>query len=468
MFDIPEPKTGNRHESTWDNHGSYQWTYFADAVKQRISYFLLQRLNGHNLEVGGGWYLSYPDSVVVDLSSVCLSHNPAKEKLQFDLDSIVEGARLPFNDNSFNSATIISVWQYLSHPEEVLGELERVLRPGAEMYLINGQGAGLDECKVGITTTKQLEKFFQDLGYDTLIEHIPAFDSTRIDEFQSLCVAMPDIDLFGVTPSRILNKVDREERDKEICEKRSIFNNAFIEWEIRNVALKLMELDHYPVTEYSQEYLAKVEAFSQECYKKTGLTPLIFMDCIEPKLAMLTPDSEGLFERMVLVGQDEEECNNVFGDERHKLVSKLEKKYELKFIKSIGYFGYKENISELLEKCAKFKPVKEDRWRGISGNMHELRSYVEFISSYSRNSHTRDLQRQMYDLLKSNVPDLNQRIEREEVRCLHYATYENKQERRIDKLIAVKEKILTEAIPIIEMRKFDYQRLLPQVKRHIK
>ena len=63
MFKVPEPKTENPHESTWDHHGSYQWTYFADEIKQRIQYFLLQRLHGKNIEIGGGWYLSYPNSV---------------------------------------------------------------------------------------------------------------------------------------------------------------------------------------------------------------------------------------------------------------------------------------------------------------------------------------------------------------------------------------------------------------------
>ena len=116
MFETPKPKTENPHESIWDHHGSYQGTYFDHRIKQRIQHFLLQRLSGKNIEVGGGWYLSYPNSTVVDLSSVCLKHNPAKEKLQFDLDTLVDGKRLPYSANSFNSSTLISVWQYLQPP----------------------------------------------------------------------------------------------------------------------------------------------------------------------------------------------------------------------------------------------------------------------------------------------------------------------------------------------------------------
>jgi len=127
-FEVPKPRTKNPHESTWDFHGSYQWTYFGDEVKQRINFFLEQRLHGRNIDVGGGWYLSYPNSTVVDLSSVCLAHNPAKDKLQFDLDELGESRNLPFSENSFDSATLISTWQYLRHPLAVIRELERILR----------------------------------------------------------------------------------------------------------------------------------------------------------------------------------------------------------------------------------------------------------------------------------------------------------------------------------------------------
>ena len=245
MFKVPKPKTENRHESTWDHHGSYQWTYFADEIKQRIQYFLLQKLNGKNIEIGGGWYLSYPNSVVVDLSSVCLEYNPAKEKLQFDLDTIGEGKQLPYEDDYFSSATLISVWQYLRHPKAVLGELERILKPGAEIYLINVQGAGLEECIVEASRTEILQKFFQELGYDSLIEHIPTFGG-KVRELQSVCVAMPDIDLFGEAPSRIRNKEQREKQDENLCQDPSIFINEYVDWQMKNVASKLAKLSTFP------------------------------------------------------------------------------------------------------------------------------------------------------------------------------------------------------------------------------
>ena len=78
MFKTPKPRTSNPKESVWDHHGSYQWTYFIEEVKQRITYFLSQRLTGRNLDIASGWYLHYPRSVALDLSSVCLKYNIAK------------------------------------------------------------------------------------------------------------------------------------------------------------------------------------------------------------------------------------------------------------------------------------------------------------------------------------------------------------------------------------------------------
>lgn len=461
MSNVPKPKTKNVHESTWDHHGSYQWTYFADEIKQRIKFFLLQRLHGKNIEVGGGWYLSYPDSAVVDLSSVCLNHNPAKEKLQFDLDTIGEGKRLPYEDNSFNSATFISVWQYLQHPKAVLGELERILKPGAEMYLINGQGAGLEECVVGMSRTENLQEFFQELRYDTLVEHIPAFGGS-VSEFQSVCVAMPDVDLFGETQSRIQNKAHRQKQDEKVCQYLPIFVNAYVDWEIRNVSAKLAKLSKYPVTRYSQEYLERIEAFSQEYHEQTDGIPLVFIEHgFEPTLAMLTPDYKYLHATMFLIGETEAVENY------HGPADELLKKYELGFARHCNYFDQPTTI-RLLEYCASFKPEQEDSWRSIRGNETELRKFADFIASLGLNSFTRQLQGQIYDKLQPNVPDLDARVQRQIAFGYHTATYEHKQERTSDELIAIKERIENERIPTVETRKLDYVSVLPVMRQFIR
>ena len=133
---------GDLREQIWDYHSSEKWVYFAEEDKRLISHFLSERLSGkRNLELGGGWYLSHPGSTVLDLSSVALEHNPAKHKVQFDLDTIKQGKKLPFPDHSFDSATMISVWQYLRCPALVLEELRRVLIPGGKLYVINLRNA---------------------------------------------------------------------------------------------------------------------------------------------------------------------------------------------------------------------------------------------------------------------------------------------------------------------------------------
>jgi len=439
MPDLPKPKTANIHESTWDSHGSYKWTYFNDEVKQRINFFLTQRLYGKNIDIGGGWYLHYPNSTVVDLSSVCLANNPANDKLQFDLDELGNGKHLPYDNSLFDSATLISVWQYLRHQEAVTCELERILKPGAEIYLINGQGGALEKCAVSSGRAEDVQRFFQERGYDTLVENIPSF-ARNIDEFKSVCVAMPERDLFE-TSSLIRNKEKRITVNNEICQDPSIFENSFVAWELEKRTNLLSKLSRFPVTKYSREYLNKVEKFSQEYNKQTGGIPLIFIDHgIEPELSMLTSENNSFFGTSFLMGKDEPV------DMQKDPSEKLFKKYGLSFINHLNYFYFK-TIKSLLEHCATFELEKEPYYG--RGNETKLRTFASFISSIALNSFTKELQKQVYDSLNPNVEDLDKRIEREIAFRYSMATFEAKQQRRINKLIQTKEKIKKTGIETI-------------------
>jgi SAM-dependent methyltransferase len=464
MFDIPKPKTENQHESTWDHHGSYQWTYFNAEIKKKIQFFLLQRLNGRNIEVGGGWYLSYPDSVVVDLSSVCLEHNPAKEKLQFDLDTIGKGEKLPYEDNSFNSATLISVWQYLRHPKAVLGELERILKPGGEIYLIHGQGAGLQECVVGCSRMESLQEFFQEWGYDTLVEHIPAFDgcpdtfkSGNVDTFQSVCVAMPNGDLFGVRSS-VKNKTQRKEKDDEIRRMPSIFDSAYVDWEMRNISERLARLATFPVTRYSQEYLERVEEFSQEFHKQTGHIPLVFAEHgFQPELAMLTPGYR-FFHGTIFIRDVNEGVDKTSRSKKEELL----KRFDLGFVNNCTYF-YEPTINSLLKSRTNYQPQR-DSFTGPEGVKLDVRRFVDFISSLGLNSFTRELQQQIYGALQPIVSDLDDLVQRQRAFGYHLATYEHKQKRKIDDLIKIKREI-EQGVPIVGTRDLDYKPILPVLRK---
>ncbi len=454
-MDKPKPRTNHPHESTWDHHGSSQWTYFNDEVKQRINFFLSRRLHGKNIDVGGGWYLSYPNSTVVDLSSVCLAHNPAKEKLQFDLDELGEGKHLPYGEGTFDSATLISVWQYLKHPVAVTKELERILRPGAEIYLINGQGGALQKCAVSSGRSQDVQKFFQERGYDTLIENIPSF-GRDVRGFQSVCVAMPDRDLFGVAPSRVRNKEERNRENEEICQDPSIFQNEFADWELRKRANLLSKISTFPITRYSQEYLERIERFSQEYHEQTNGVPLVFDEhTIEPELLMLTPDYKFLFATMFLMGEEKAV------DKWKGPTDDLLKKHGLDFSRYCNYFDF-ETTQKLLEHCDKFEPRKDDYWGRTSGNETELRKYADFISAIGMNSFTRELQTQIYQRLKLRVEDFDERVERQRAFGYHMATFEGKQQRKIDQLVDAKRVIESNGIEIVGEGRLNY---LPYISR---
>lgn len=266
-------------QEVWDKHGSYQWTYFVEEVKQHIEFFLQQRLAGKNLDVGGGWYLSYPDSDVIDVSPVCLEYNiaPPERKHLFDLDSLAEGQALPFEDKSFDSATFISSWQYLSHPWEVIRELERVLKPGAEIYIINGDGAGLSEMIVNNSCSKDIIKSFEEQGYDTLVEDIPDSEGCIGGNgcFRSVCVATPCLE-NGNKVSKIENKEERLEIAQNFNPYR--FMHEFARAEIETEAEKLEQLNPHPITKYSRELLEKIEAFSKNYVQDTSNVPIFFSD----------------------------------------------------------------------------------------------------------------------------------------------------------------------------------------------
>jgi SAM-dependent methyltransferase len=257
-------------QQIWDHHCSYQWTYFDELIKQTIDFFLAQRLEGKNVDIGGGWYLPYPNSDVVDVSPVGLKYNlaPKERKHQFDLDTIAEGAKLPFEGHSFDSATLISVWQYVKEPFKMMAELERVLRPGGEVYIINGQGAGLDECKVNSSHTNAIIQSLREKGYRTWWEQIPTLGGS--EAFQSVCVTLPG----GAIKKRTLDK----ER----------FLDQFLEHEARICRDKALQIAEYPITKLAGELRRRANAFSKEYAAATGATPYVFSEYeLPPALSML-------------------------------------------------------------------------------------------------------------------------------------------------------------------------------------
>ncbi len=457
--------TNHPHEKTWDHHGSYQWTYFGEHVKQRISYFLSERLHGRNLDLGGGWYLHYPNSTVVDLSSTCLDYNPAQDKLQFDLDELGEGMTLPFSDHSFDSATLVSTWQYLSKPGGVIDELQRVIRPGGEVYIINGQGAGLDECVVGSRNSQEVQKYLSKVGLDTLVEYIPVSDEPvsehRGGEFMSVCTAMPEPDLIDGMRSRVKNKEQRQQADQEVRQKPSLSNKAFKDYELARMAEPLVKLAEYPITQYSLDYLAKIEAFSQRCTALVGETPIIFAEYVTPfELAFLLPEADTFFPTITFF-----EGRNRDTHSKLDQAGELGKESELRFGYHLNYFS-EITPESLLDYCRQFVPKKRGDF-GDTGNEDQTYRFVKFVSALGLNDYTKSLQQAMYQALKPNIPDIDQRLTKQKHGAFFTLTLEHKQRRKIVDLIEAKNRILTDGIPIVGTGHLNLAEIIPTLRQFI-
>jgi SAM-dependent methyltransferase len=413
-------------ESAWDTHGSHRWTYFNEGIKQRIEFFLSERLHGRNLDVGGGWYLSYPNSAVVDMSSVCLDYNPAAEKVKFDLDKISRGKKLPFPDHSFDSATFISSWQYLKHPASIVREMERVIVPGGEIYIINGQGAGLDGYIVGPTRSREIAQYFQERGYDTVIEAIP--NGTDTKGFQSVCVALPEQNIFGETISHIKQKPQRRARNVQVVADPTVFSDGYIDFEVERIARNLRELLRYPISEYSRQYLKRVEEFSRFCFEKTGKMPIITTgDQIQIEFDMATPEKPPYaLVNYFTPGYDAEYRA------LEKKTDRLGKRFGLNNLAHGCMFRF-ESEEAFIDYCRQLKLLESDR-KDDFGKYIYFRGLLDFIADTGLNSYTRTLQQKVFNALLENNPDLEKQIKARRGERYYKVVSQLKQRRGIDSL----------------------------------
>jgi len=108
--------------SFW-NAEAFMWNNKIEREKRKLIEQELSLLNGNNLDLGCGSY-SYLPSIGLDISKKMLKFNEnCREKIIGNLDG-----PLPFNDNSFDSATAIFVFNYLTNYNLLLSEIKRVLK----------------------------------------------------------------------------------------------------------------------------------------------------------------------------------------------------------------------------------------------------------------------------------------------------------------------------------------------------
>ena len=469
----PKEKTGlsrfkletKRIETKWDSNGEQLWSYFNEEYKKVISFFLSKKAGPRNLEIGGGWYQSYPGSTAIDVSRVCLKYNLAQQKVQYDLDYTVNGFKLPFKGCSFDSATMISVWQYLQDPIALLTELERVIMPGGEVYVINGQHSGVEGLVKGATTSEEIFKMAKKCGYDAMLQTIPTFDGSR-DTFKSVCIAMPDNTLFGPV-SNIKQKRGRVWATGSTQE----FLDRYAEWEIARMKERLLQLKKYPITEYSRNYLETCERLSQKFHEKTGRFPILFAESHPLEVGMYVKDGCIFAHELMMEGVTDKEPFN-------------------EFARAFGFgFGeYYASARDYVKKLLEGKDVlpKVERYSEFGGcdgytrSVHErdsaLQTIAGFVASVPLNSHTKGLQQALLEKTEKEElidgaekdkkkPTINDRIAVARARRLYYVCHEYEQRRNIDGLI--KRKNSLRDIETAGQETLDFEKDLPYFRKFI-
>ena len=137
--------------------------YFPQQNLKAIKEFLSSKIKGKNLDIGGGWHSYTKNYCVLDISEKSLQRNQDSNKIKFDLDTLALGHYLPFQKNTFDTSTLISVAHYLPSIDKLLQELKRVIKPLGRVYLIQGHNNFL----------KPIEKFMptdNDQFYNQLLQ----------------------------------------------------------------------------------------------------------------------------------------------------------------------------------------------------------------------------------------------------------------------------------------------------------
>jgi len=136
---IPELKGWPKDKKKFWDIEAYAWLgKIPRRVRTFIRHELMKKipLGTLNLAVGSGSYPYIEDSVLLDLSREMLKSVPPikfKARIEYDL----EKGKLPFKNNSFDTATMVFVIDYLKNIKQVLKEIKRILKPKGKLILVN-------------------------------------------------------------------------------------------------------------------------------------------------------------------------------------------------------------------------------------------------------------------------------------------------------------------------------------------
>ncbi|MBW2966605.1 class I SAM-dependent methyltransferase [Candidatus Woesearchaeota archaeon] len=158
----------------WDVE-AYAWL---GKIPRRIREFIRKELMKRiplgtlNLGIGSGSYPYIEDSVLLDLSREMLKLvTPVKSKAKIEYD--LEKGKLPFQDNSFDSVTMVFVIDYLKNLKQVLKETKRILKKNGKLILVNSKkpiDSWYRKHEVKHYTRKEIKLLLKQIGFKVKIE----------------------------------------------------------------------------------------------------------------------------------------------------------------------------------------------------------------------------------------------------------------------------------------------------------
>lgn len=206
-----DPQTGNGGDSAVSlesvNAAYSRWAPVYDAVFTGPLYFgrraavrEANRFGGTVLEVGVGTGLSLPDYrndiqiTGIDLSRAMLAR--AEERVRRKKLSNVQAlramdaAKMDLPDAAFDVAAVMYVMTVVPDPAAVFHELERVVRPGGKVIVVNHFAAGHG---IRAWAERTLARWGQYLGWDPVFPKEKLFAATRMK-----CIGDTSVPPFGL------------------------------------------------------------------------------------------------------------------------------------------------------------------------------------------------------------------------------------------------------------------------------
>jgi phosphatidylethanolamine/phosphatidyl-N-methylethanolamine N-methyltransferase len=166
----------------------YDWVFTAPLVPgQRAAAAEANLHEGELLEVGVGTGLSLPFySRALRITGIDLSRpmlRRARERVaRKRLDNVaglraMDATAMEFTDASFDVATVMYVVSVVPDPAEVMAEVERVVRPGGTVIIVNHFAS---ERGVVAAAERFLARFAEKLGWDPLFPREKVLSNTSM------------------------------------------------------------------------------------------------------------------------------------------------------------------------------------------------------------------------------------------------------------------------------------------------